>query len=1559
MDSVFEKWREKLLDAGKGNKLINYKDTSRTIDVLAPEFESLFHKISNGETLTFYDVDTYIRTMRESELEIEAKIDGKEIGKFDRVTKQQIINNLTDKIKKNQILAFKKGATLQKTLKSIRKVAIDSLLEKGINVLYMAFGFLKWKEKEESDIFYRSPLILIPISLDSTESKDAIFSVVQYEDEINTNPTLSYVMKNEFGLAMPEYQDENNSEESLTDYFNRVQALVSKKGWDVNDNVAIGTFSFLKMNMYKDLEENESKILKNINIKKLLNRQTDEELKKEKIINIDDYFKEGRELSLHNVVDADSSQMQAIIQAQSGKSFVLQGPPGTGKSQTITNLIAEFLYNHKKVLFVSEKLEALNVVYNNLKKVGLEDFCLELHSHKTNKKEVISELYRVLNKNKTIVTTNADDEIQELKKSKKQLDEYNIALHTIEPVIERTPYQIIGAIEKYNDGNEIFEYAIPSIEEKGIDYLKDSAEMIDNYSKHAELIGFDYHQNAWYGFEKEDINYSEKLQLKKNLNKAITYLEDLKTLSDDLKNNLSIELSMVSDIYKYTELFKAISVLNFFDKNIFIKNQLQKIYEKTVAYNKKQEEINTSKNEFEKIFSNDIYEININDYYLRFKNEYILSFRFFNSNYRRDFKVVKRYLNNHKSKLKYNDIVDLLRKGKEIQSAEKDLDNLESSIISFLDNKEQKYNWKELENELSPLVNTLKEDFEPFLSVDYKRFINLKSFIKDTVENINKLKTEQVVIDELQKYFNEEIANLKEYDIDELIEIFTNCLNDFDNLENWIKFAKLMKKFEDKDLVEFIDKSIENNIEVLKLENTFKLMFYTQWMYYIISKNETLHNFTRVSQDSAVQNFRKKDKLKFEIAKAEIVSKLSSERPSINTLASGSQVSTLVREAGKKRKQKPVRILLSSISELVQTLKPCFLMSPLSVSTYLSGDSCKFDVVIFDEASQIFPWDAIGAIYRAKQVIVVGDSKQMPPSNYFNAEISDDSDDENYEDDDSLDFESILDLCATSFNQQRLSWHYRSRTEDLINFSNKNFYDGTLITFPSASKDNTNTGVDFYYVERGVFDRKTKTNIIEANKVVDLVFEHFKTTPERSLGVVAFSISQQNVIESIIQERREKDDKYAEYFDSKKPERFFVKNLETVQGDERDTIIFSVAYAKDKDGKFLHNFGPLNRKGGERRLNVAVTRAKYNVKLVSSIKGYDIDLGKTKAVGAKLLKEYLEYAESGMQNISNSNIQTNIFEADGVFEDEVYNTLTHAGYIVTRNVGCSEYKIDLGVKHPTKSDYVLAIECDGNNYHSGRTTRDRDRLRQEVLEKLGWKFYRVWSTDWFTNRKVEKKRLLDFVAKTIENFNNKENVKPNKEVVLAEEKPVFILEQESIKKDLKSEFKEYEIYDIYDIYNKTGKPASFNNVIYNLVKTEAPITEELLLKRTVGFWGNEKVTNVVRYNFANSMRRHPEIKKIKDYYVVDVKQPIEMRIPKEGDSPRDILLIPNVELSSGIRKIIEFNVGINKDGLFRTIANLLGFTRIGDNIRSKLEEALDEELKYGTIKEIDGEYFIK
>ena len=1550
MNPIFDKWCEKLLDTGKGNRLINYKSIkSRTVKIISPSTDDIFTKLSNGETLHFFDIDSYISHLKE--------IKGEELWAetLKEINDNYILNEVSRFLKKNDILAYSLDMPLKKLLKNNKKLATTSLQEKGINILYMAFGFLHWFDKNMPKEKFVSPLLLIPITL-TEDSVNNTYVIHEYDDEITLNPTLSYKFKSEYGIDLPEYQDEASPDETLKEYLVRLNKFVENLDWYTSDGAHIGIFSFLKLNMYKDLKENESKILTNTNVRKLLNLKVENE-KPVEAIDMDQFFKEHKELTLKNVVDADSSQITACVQAKAGQSFVLQGPPGTGKSQTITNLIAEYLYDNKKVLFVSEKLAALNVVYNNLKKSNLNDFCLELHSNKVNKKDVVSELYRVLNSNKKYVSVSAEAETEELKKHKLKLDEYAMTMHKTVDKVGKTPYDIINEIAYLKD-TPTFEYALGSIDQKDEEYFKTAIDTLNTYSNYTDIIGLNYREHPFYGYIDLSATYEKKVSLKKDLKECSTYLQDILNLTQELNEKYAFNLTNFESLNNNLELLMLLSKMHFFDNNIFVKDKLESIVALIHKYNVDMENYVTYKKVVSETYTPSIYELDLKNYYLRYRNEYMSIFRVFNGKYRKDSKILRSYQLDTSKKLGYKDTLKLLDYARSVSVLESAISENKTNLFKALNqayDSTKTYNYVAIEKELTYLNKCLTSTLSGLANIDETTFRDIQNYLKTMLDIYSSTTSTYEKLKTLQNSFDKDKYNLSTLPFGVIKNKFDLMLNNYSEQENWIRFIGVYNKLQSLNLAAFVDNAINNEISVKNFSKTFAKMYYTEWLYYIIDSNETISGFDKLKQDMCVQEFKKKDKLRFEIAKAEIISKLNANMPNISNMASGSQVSTLVREANKKRNIKPVRLLLKEVGSLIQTLKPVFLMSPLSVSTYLDHNSCTFDVVIFDEASQIFPWDAIGAISRAKQVIVVGDSKQMPPSNFFNAGVIEEEYSEDEITDDSLDFESILDITSAILPQNRLNWHYRSRVEELIAFSNAHFYENTLVTFPSSKKDDKDAGVEHYFVEGGIFDRSTKTNRQEAEKIVELVFDHYTRHPERSLGVVAFSISQQALIEDLLQDAREKNPAFEQYFDTNLKDPFFIKNLETVQGDERDTIIFSVAYAKDKTGKFYHNFGPLNKKGGERRLNVAVTRAKQNVKLVSSIKTFDIDLSKTESVGARLLKEYLNYAENGITYV-NENSTADVIQ--NAFVLDVYNEIVKAGFSADTRVGYSGHKIDIAVKHKTSPDYVIAIECDGDTYKISRNTRDRDRLRQEVLERLGWKYYRLWSMSYFRNKDTEIKKMLEAINKAMEHYDKKKsdpsyNSTPTTPTTI--QKPAFIIEEKVENTDIKSLFRKYNNFDF-----SRAQFIGFDDVIYNIVSLEEPITEELLLEKTVHLFGRTKVTDTVRTMFKYKMVKHDDkIFKVDDYYTTNKTKKIELRIPRYGDKPREITNIPLIELSSGLKCIIKNNVGISRDGLYKTMADLLGYTRTTDKIKARLNLALQKLMQLNIVIENDGMLFIK
>ncbi len=597
--------------------------------------------------------------------------------------------------------------------------------------------------------------------------------------------------------------------------------------------------------------------------------------------------------------------------------------------------------------------------------------------------------------------------------------------------------------------------------------------------------------------------------------------------------------------------------------------------------------------------------------------------------------------------------------------------------------------------------------------------------------------------------------DMKKLSFHEVVEKYTACLNGFGELNKWLDFVETRKECDEKGLGDFTEEIVKRNNSVREVRKAFERGFYMQWLSMAINDVPSVQNFRRRVHEQRLGKFMKLDEKQFDISKARIRESIIRTFPSRNTMTGArSELGILRHEMEKKRRIMPLRKLFHKIPTLLLTLKPCLMMSPLSVAYFLNAEDYHFDMVIFDEASQIFPQDAIGAIFRADQVIIAGDTKQLPPTNFFSASTSNGSDD--YDDDNEDDYEeiydSILEEAANALPNRMLLWHYRSKHEHLIAFSNQEIYRNELVTFPSSNESEPDTGVEFSYVEGGYYDRGGKrNNILEAKRCVELVREHIEKHPERSLGIIALSEAQQQTILNEIQKFREENPKYEAFFAEDKEEEFFVKNLENVQGDERDTIFLSICYAKTKaqiagNKPMAMNFGPVMKAGGERRLNVAVTRAKINVKLVASILPSDIDLSRTESEGIRMIRSYIEFAMNGGAALASAN--RSIMPDD--FVNAVYRFLSEKGYKVRQYVGCSGYKIDIAVEHPELPDeFVAGIECDGPSYVSARTARDRDRLRGSVLKNMGWNLYRVWSTEWYHNPEIEGQRLEEFISQAI------------------------------------------------------------------------------------------------------------------------------------------------------------------------------------------------------------------
>ena len=1583
-----DKWAEQLLDTGKLNNLVSFKDRKLSIEILKPSAKEIFQEFSSANPEPFeifnppqiFDADN-------SNDDSSAQNTGFDSKRNKRIyNKNDFLNKFSNEINSSQVLAYSTSGNPVAAARNIMKKSNEIMKETGINVAYIAFGFIHWKDTNYADTVRYAPILLIPIQITNKSLTDPyIISVL--DDEILINKTFSCKLNNEYGITLPEYENGTTLEE----YFESVQNLVSKLGWEISKECKIGLFSFAKINMYMDLKNNKNKILNNLIVNKLLGGSIDSYDESDEDIDESEAGKDSI-IDLCNVVDADSSQIDAIEMAKSGKSFVLQGPPGTGKSQTITNIIAECLNDGKKVLFVSEKLAALKVVYNKMQQTGIADFCLQLHSNKANKKDVIKDICNNFDIQKNEINQlKVDEEINVKVKAKEKLDSYDYNLHKINPVINKSLYDLYERLAKFDKDPDVI-CEVQDISKLGSDYLDDATNLLTKYVDYLPTIGYDYHDNPWYGYLNRNLSIIEEMRIKNSVSSSVDTLEKLSQISNDISKRYNICCKNLADIFFWRSFFELVGGSYLITPVLLNKHNFDMAYDSL-------QKLQSISNGIHSLMQNlsdcndDIYKLNGVENYSNLKHFSGALSRIFSSDYKKivsDIRLCKKV----NKKPKYYESVLLMKNLSEYQKAMSEYAHIESSVKSLLGPayKGIDTDWDYVNNQMEALKNVIDSgySFEPLEK--YPSFLSENKYFIEYSNQIAGILSENNLqnLNYIFNSFDKRIVDFNVLTFEDAKTRLNCCLSSISALKYWCVFRDLLVDLKEIGILTFINDVIKNNVNEDSIVGTFKKQFYLQWIDLLIRRNSTLSQFSRISQDRAVKEFAEKDIEQFKINQIKLRGKLSSACPESNCASYGSPLSMLLRENQKSRSKMDIRSLFKEAGELVQKVKPCFMMSPLSVSTYLDYDSIKFDIVIFDEASQMFPWDAICAISRAKQAIIVGDSKQMPPSNFFSTVINNGEDDD--EDDNVRSFDSILDLASVVLPQVRLSWHYRSRCEQLIAFSNKNFYDNKLISFPSAEADSEGLGIDYYYAN-GEFDRSSHNNRKEAEYVVDLIYKNIDRYPTRSLGVVAFSQSQQDLIDKLLLRRRQTTPEKEFFFDENKEDAFFIKNLETVQGDERDTIIFSVGYGPDSKGIISLNFGPLNRDNGEKRLNVAVTRAKYNIQVVSSMHAMDIDLSRTESEGVRLLREYLDFAENGEIALERNESVGNIDQFDSDFEFEVCEFLRNHGFSVDTQVGCSGFRIDLGLKMRNSSDYVLAIECDGATYHSSKNARDRDRLRQTILENMGWKFYRIWSTEWFKNRIVEQEKLLAVASEAVkmkciheEDSSDSSAALSHKSIVSSDNNSVDLLDsvhgkhvthaesnheymgnmsrlEEKSSANLNNitqpvdtnhfSFEKYKMADCKNIFDE-HKNIGFKEIVKDILEVEAPLSENLLLQRIVWYFQREKVTSVVQKSFDIKMRGCEYFGIIRrNGFMYLENKPIVFRLP--GDIVRDFSQISPEEIGEGMLEIISKNVKVTKDGLYKFMAELYGKKRIGKHDTEALDNALFALIKSCKIVENDGQ----
>lgn len=1549
--SKLEASRKELLDLGMRNPLLNYRlSKARGVQIVQEKSEQIFDiLVRNTKTMSF-------------------------IGKPDKGNTQETLFEELSEDEQNVAYQDSKLQTndtetvLQNRLLNTFYAARTSIEEQGVNILFLAIGFLHWYEAENSEELRKAPLILIPVTLERSSAKEK-FKLKYSLEEIGGNISLKAKLKNEFYIDLPdlpEFEDLN-----ITNYLKSVESCIqSQSKWFVeSDDIQLGFFSFGKFMIYNDLDNNKwpegKKPVSNNLLTQLFETGfSDSPLMIDENTHIDT---ETNADELFQVVDADSSQILTMLAIHEGRNLVIQGPPGTGKSQTITNIIAHAIGQGKKVLFVAEKMAALEVVKRRLDNIGIGDACLELHSHKANKKDLLGELKRVMSLGKPKLDQ-LERQVSLLKDTKSELNDYCNAVNAKIGKSQLSPNQLIGFLLQINE--KTGEVKIPNIGiEKIENWSRERFEKAIAFTEKIEArlkdIGVPGKLLFW-GVNLTILLPTEQEKHFNNLEQLTASLDELLIICKDATEKLGIDVvESVESIKILIEIWREVeSKPNLEGFAISNKRWLESYTEiaELIAAGKKSNEI---KSKYDPLLIPEAWNLDVIEIRKNIIENGGKWYRFLIGSYRSSVKTLGAYCKDALPKANSSrlDIIEAILDNKRLLSILKEQENL--AVLLFNNNwKSNRTDWSKIENVflyLSSLHKKISEQKYPVALLNYheknpdtilnKRYKSEISNVLGTFLNHQKKLIDNLKFDCTRKFG---VDSLEKLSLNKLVLLFNQWKADFPQVHKIISWNTLTEVAKEEQLTELTDISALWDYAAIHLKDALQKNWYEKLLSSAMSTSPALRKFERNSHEEVGNQFRKIDQLNFHYKRAQVALKHWNEMPNEDA---GGQVNILKTEFNKRARHMPIRKLINEAGLAIQAVKPVFMMSPMSIANFIPPGLLEFDIVVFDEASQVRPVDALGAMLRGKQVIVVGDTKQLPPTSFFDTLLKDITE-EDEEENVTADMQSILGMCSSKGIKERmLRWHYRSKHESLINVSNNEFYENKLIVFPSPGSQNR-MGLIYHHLKNTAYDRgKTRTNPKEAEFVADAAIDHARKYPGLTLGIVAFSTAQRQAIENALELKRRANPDVEDYFRSHPHEPFFVKNLENVQGDERDVIFISIGYGKTAEGYLAMSFGPLNNEGGERRLNVLITRAKLRCEVFTNISSEDIDINKSNKFGVSALKNFLYYAQHGKLNMTSETGH----EEESPFEESVAYSLERHGYQVRKQIGSIGFYIDLAIVDPEfPGRYFIGIECDGASYHSSRSARDRDRLRQQVLEANGWKLYRVWSTDWFRNPESELKKLIEAIEKA------KIAVQHEDAEKIETPAPIHDLQRddytETVEEIAKYEFakliKSNGYLDIHEF--PVGR---LSGLIENVVAIESPVHIDEVARRITESEGfariGVRIKDSIMAAISYSIRQRTIIRKGDFLWSSHMKEPIIRSRIDFSSSNKKIKLIAPEEIGLAIQTIVKNALAIDRENTAILVAKMLGFNRTTDDIKSEIFTLINQLITSGVLQVEDAQLRVK
>ncbi|RVT95032.1 DUF3320 domain-containing protein [Sphingomonas crocodyli] len=1341
-------WQRKLLNLTTSNSLLNLRDGKTVIRLLCPDPGALEDLLAGGRK---------VRIVPMPDLDVG--------GRDEKLYQQQTQTSLREEVavqamNRGEALSLLPKDKLDASLIELYRKARTDLEEGGANTLYLALGFLKWKKSASEEKTYRAPLILLPVRLERKSALSGV-TMIAHEDEPRFNLTLLELLRQDFELTIPGLDGELPQDHSGVDVagvWRTVRTAVRDiVGFEVVPEVALGTFSFAKYLMWKDLVDRADRLKESPLVRHLIDRDGSVQVDKGGFPRAEEMDTRIDPASLFTPLPADSSQLAAVVASAEQRDFVLDGPPGTGKSQTIANMIAHNLALGRRVLFVAEKRAALEVVQRRLADKGLAPFCLELHSAKATKTAVLKQLDSAWTARDTLTQEEWDREANETHRLRDELNDVVALLHrrdangwTIHNAIGRT----------VRDADEATpQFTFPAATCHSADHMaqfRDIARRMGIARKTvadlpAELDGIA--RTDWSNGWQEAIVASagevpDAIDAVVDAREAVATAGRLPLPGQD-RTQLGALLGFVDlCLSMHGHDLRFAFAPDMTDRVMAVRDALA-----LIARYRLEEATLSAPYAPEAARRLDIEAMRA--------DWKVASGKFWFLATLAQRKVARALMQAGGASAMVDPQADLPRlaamrdllaqidglanqasglpgwaglasDGDRIEQAIGRADRLRAAIAAEADGPD--------------MLVTLR-GATATLVVDANEMLANDGAVAGAIERLRRaLDRFDAVIGRFETLSGAKLGS----DFAELRLRASAVVAHGRRLRDWAHWRGVRDEAMQAHLAPLVA-ALERGAIAPEASLPVFETAYARWFAFTrIDQEPMLTHFMVGEQEDRIARFRALDDRMGLLSSRYVRARLCGLIPDKNAVGKKDGYGTLKHQLQLQRPSMPIRKLAAEMGDAFTRLAPCMLMSPLSIAQYLPPDQALFDLVIFDEASQITPWDAIGAMARGKQVVIAGDPRQMPPSNDFGRG----SGTATIDDDTVPDMESILDEClAAGVPQHSLDWHYRSRHESLITFSNTRYYDSKLVTFPPPE---TRPSAVTWQRVPGVYTSGIKTNPIEAQAIVDGAVRRLRDpgfVDEKgnplTLGIITMNAEQMKLVEDLLDKAQRAHPEIVPHFDQEnRTEPVCVRNLETVQGDERDVILLGVNFGPTEPGgkTMSMSFGKLNNSGGWRRLNVAATRARREMRIFTSFEPGMIDLTRTASEGVRDLKAFIEFAERGPRALAEAN-KGSLGGADSPFEEAVAAALRRRGWTIVPQVGVSKFRIDLGVVHPDRpGDYLVGVECDGASYHSAATARDRDKVRAAILEGLGWTLLRIWSTDWW----IDKERATDRLHEQIE-----------------------------------------------------------------------------------------------------------------------------------------------------------------------------------------------------------------